>query len=481
MSQTVPYRLGAMKPAEAAIPPPHDLHAEQLVLAEILCDVDGRAMPRVKDLLKAKHFISERHARIYEACEALHAAQQPTDVTAVGAHLRSTGRLEQVGGYDSLSEIERAWTVGTDLRTMAEVVFDRWRLRSVMVRCDRIRAEIQLGKATTETQEYLEKAAKSLVEVANMSPRVTGETFLDVLKRVTGAITETYKAEAENRPMPLGLSTTFPTVDEMTGGLLPGKKFTVVGLPGAGKSVIGLQVAIAAAERGLGALFFATEQDKEELTIRAMSYRSGVDARSLTKAQRGIYGALPTGEWRRVVEVMNDRSFVKMPLVLESSPSLTVDQIVTRARTMHERMPITHKVPLGLVVVDYVQRLAAPEHLRDKIRNEQVNYASKALKNLAVELGIPVLELAQQKTVNDKSGKPARPGLGMVHHSRDVDQDADALLCIWERDEGDYVLVIPKSRSGATGEVEVDFEKHCFRMRERGSGPSYDGGYYESR
>lgn len=462
----------------SAIPPPHDLETERIVLAEILCDTDGKAMPLVADLLKPEHFYSEAHRRVYEACEALYAAQQPTDLTAVGAHLRSTGRLQQVGGHEYLSELERAWTVGTKVRAMAEVVFDRWRLRCVLELMDRTRAEILYGQATTDVQPFLESSTKALAEVVRRSPRSTGRPLLDVLKTVVREVSTTFR-EASMGEKHHGFSTSFPTIDEITGGLLPGRKLTVVGLPGKGKSVVGLQVAREAAARGVGVAFFATEQTAEELGVRLMSAVSRVDSRRIGKARH-----VPTGvtseEWSTVCERLTPE-VATLPLVIESSPTLTVDDIATRVRTLADTMPVTHKVPLGLVVVDYVQRLATPKGMENQQRNHAIDYATTELKTLAQSLGIAVLELAQQSTKSDKSGKPAKPELGMVYYSRKVEQESDVVLYLWERGPDDHVVVIAKSRDGETGEVEVDFEKPFSTMRERGSGPSYDGGYYESR
>ena len=46
--------------------PPHDLDAEAAVLSAIM--IDGAALDKVLEFLKAEHFYSEAHRRIYEAC-----------------------------------------------------------------------------------------------------------------------------------------------------------------------------------------------------------------------------------------------------------------------------------------------------------------------------------------------------------------------------------------------------------------------------
>src|SRR5579872_1827491 len=67
--------------------PPHDLDAEAAVLSSIM--VDPLALDKVLEFLKAEHFYSEAHRRIYEACIDLRSRGQPVDVVQVGTWLKS--------------------------------------------------------------------------------------------------------------------------------------------------------------------------------------------------------------------------------------------------------------------------------------------------------------------------------------------------------------------------------------------------------
>ena len=61
--------------------PPHDMDAEAAVLSSVM--VDPLAFDKVSELLRADHFYSEAHRRIYEACVDLSSAGKPVDVVQV--------------------------------------------------------------------------------------------------------------------------------------------------------------------------------------------------------------------------------------------------------------------------------------------------------------------------------------------------------------------------------------------------------------
>src|SRR5687767_11283926 len=88
-------------PIEGRVPP-NDLDAEAAVLSAAM--VDPSALDKVTDL-KAEHFYSEAHRRIYEGCLELRAAGQPVDILSVGRWLKDRQRLAQVGGTQYLTQI----------------------------------------------------------------------------------------------------------------------------------------------------------------------------------------------------------------------------------------------------------------------------------------------------------------------------------------------------------------------------------------
>src|SRR5271168_3723607 len=86
--------------------PPHDLEAEKALLSAVM--VDTAALDKVLEFLKAEHFYSEAHRRIFEAAIELHTIGQPVDVVQIGTWLKNRDRIAQIGGMSYLTELLNA-------------------------------------------------------------------------------------------------------------------------------------------------------------------------------------------------------------------------------------------------------------------------------------------------------------------------------------------------------------------------------------
>jgi replicative DNA helicase len=142
--------------------PPHNLDAEAAILSAILL-MDSLA--EAPGILRAEHFYSEAHRRIYEACVDLMAKGSPVDVVLVGTWLRDHDRLAQVGGMAYLTEILTCAPICANVAAYAKVVYEKWRVRQMILACQRIVAE---GYAAYgDTQIFLDKAAEAISNIAH--------------------------------------------------------------------------------------------------------------------------------------------------------------------------------------------------------------------------------------------------------------------------------------------------------------------------
>jgi replicative DNA helicase len=446
----------------AGTPPPHELDAEAAVLSAVMIDAgDVEALRSIADLLRPDHFYSEAHRRIYEAALALMGRGVAPDTVAIGSELKDHGRLQQAGGLGYLTELLNASPAVANARNHAEIVFDAWRQRQVLLRCQEAAAQIYDGVPPTETQAFLDGLGKSLVQVAVQSPRSSSSRVGDLFKDFFRASAREARADART----LGLTTTFPTLDRMTGGLHKGKKITISGLPGGGKTVLGKQIALANALAGVPTLLFVTEQTKEEITDLILASIAEIDSRRVRQIRTTPKDIrVSDGEWQSLAAAA--KLYYRVPLYIEHSETLTVEDIATRTRELALRLRSKDGLELGLVGVDHLHRLTPSIAPATPKRNEQIDHMTTALKRLAQELEIVVLEMAQQKSRAHENGRPAKPMLGDVQWSSKVEQESDAVIHLWEPAPGRHVLVVPKVRGGEVGEVEVVFDKAHSKMFE---------------
>jgi replicative DNA helicase len=459
-------KMQAMVPvARDGMQPPHDLDAEAAVIAACMNDeVGSKALKRLGGMLKHEHFYSEAHRRIFESILSLYESGHETGIITVSSDLKARGRLEQVGGMIYLTEVSNASPSHDAVRDHAMCVFDMWRRREAIVMCQKLEAHLYVGDVSTSNlQSFLDTSAREFLDLANKNPRSSGEDLLVVMKRVleAGALVSKRHASGEEQK-PMATTSIDALDDHIGGGMLGGKKYTIAARPGRGKSVLGLQLCRVNAKRGVGAAMFATEQNADELAVRLLAATAEIDSRRVQAFTHRP--TLNPDEWRRITEAGRDNA--KLPLVLDSNPNMTVDDVCAKATTLAHTFEARFGVKLGVIVVDYLQRLARPKHFGQDVTKDKVfSYSTMRLKSLAQELGIAVVELAQQKMAQDKSGKEMKPTERMVDWCPDAERESDAVVYLWERGNCDHVGVVTKVREGGfTGEFPFDFDKPHSRM-----------------
>lgn len=139
----------------------------------------------------------------------------------------------------------------------------------------------------------------------------------------------------------------------------------------------------------------------------------------------------------------------------------TITDIVAEARHWRNR------IKLDWIVVDYLQLI---QGIRRKGESRELEVArnSQMLKQLAQELEIPVICLAQVKRP-DKDRLRKRPTMNELRESGSIEQDADIIILLHNWDFIDdnkpaeraprenAELILAKNRNGRTGRAEVDF------------------------
>ena len=81
--------------------PPHDIEAEEAVIASLM--VDPQAMLAVQGIVKAADFFREKHGWVYDACLALWNRDEVVNQITVAHELASRDRLEEIGGQGFLA------------------------------------------------------------------------------------------------------------------------------------------------------------------------------------------------------------------------------------------------------------------------------------------------------------------------------------------------------------------------------------------
>lgn len=263
----------------------------------------------------------------------------------------------------------------------------------------------------------------------------TTQTFADVMPQVLEQIRSGQQA---------GLSTPWPDLDHKIHGLAPGRLYVFAARPGGGKSISGQNLAWHFSRKHEETVLFATmEMETSEVATRTVAQIAQVELDKLVTGN--VRSDDDKRKVERAAELMSD---ARIHFVAASGQS--VDDIRSDARNTQRRHG------LGLVVVDYLQMLRARDERMG--RREQVDEMARALKNLAMELHVPVVAMAQLNRESTKD-KGRAPVLSDLRESGEIEQAADVVVMLHRPDpenapeEGQMCVV--KARNGSTGPVDV--------------------------
>ncbi|MDP1570355.1 MAG: replicative DNA helicase [Vicinamibacterales bacterium] len=419
---------------------PHHLDAERAVLGAVM--VDQAQLAEATELLRPEMFYRAAHLNIYAAMIEVDRRGDPIDLMLLAEHLRRAGTLEDVGGPAYLAALMDGVPRGVNTGHYAALVRDRWLCRQVIFVANRLMA---LGYDAVEGGEAIITEAERLLLDLSRGRTSEGYVHAEQFMRETF---QTIQRLADGQQYITGLATGFGKLDGMTRGLQPGNLIIVAARPSMGKTSFALQIALEAARHGTVG-FVSVEMGRQEIGLRAAALQARINNFSL------LTGRLGSGEYERLTPALGE--IARGGFAIDDSPIMGPEQLRSRAR----RLASTHH--LVLLVVDYLQLLDG-KGLDAENRQQEVAQTSRILKQIAKELQVPLVALAQLSRANEARADK-RPQLSDLRESGALEQDADVVLLLhrpeyYEReptDPGLAELMLAKQRNGPTGLVKLRF------------------------
>lgn len=365
---------------------PQALDAESSLLGALL--IDGEAIHKILDLIKAEDFYKPAHQRIYQAMIALLEKGEPFDVVTLSNQLQSKEQLAQVGGAPYLAGLAASVATSASVFHYGKIIREKSMLRQVIRAATEI---VDQGYGGCEDIEgFLDTAEKSIFEISERQIRQAFTPVKEIVKESFKIIETLY----ENKSTVTGMPTGYQKLNELTAGLQPSDLIIVAGRPSMGKTAFALNVGFqAAAESGQAVAVFSLEMSKEQLVQRMLCSEARVDSSKL----RG--GFLRENDWPKLTKAASTLSETK--LFIDDTPAISVLEMRAKSR----RLKKEHD--LGMIVVDYLQLMRSDA---TESREREISDISRSLKALAKELHVPVVALSQlNRSVESRTDK--RPQL----------------------------------------------------------------------
>lgn len=405
--------------------------------------------------LKPEHFSHQIHAEVFAELTRRIDVGLPVDAVTLAPWWKGAPhRVElcETGFY--LADLMREAPVPESVSAYADQVIETAERRAL--------AEIGgTLKAQAENQDVvpndaLEAAERELAGLAETGPGQRTTTSASMA------------LEAALRDTKRGIPTGWADMDRKFLGWRDGRLYIAAGRPGMGKSLFGAAAALDVARRGIPVAFVSLEMSAGELAVRLAATLSGIPYSEIERS------GVPQG---RMDDFRQAREMIEsLPFTIIDMPGANVAGIRNALRRLDRDMQRRTNRGLGFVCVDYLGLMSPPDP-RMSIY-EGVTKNSQQLKQLARQLKVPILVLAQlNRSVEQRTDK--HPMLSDLRDSGSIEQDADTVFGLYreayyaqqqdidELDEGElgeYMrklesmaldVELLKQRGGSTGRVKL--------------------------
>jgi replicative DNA helicase len=423
---------------------PHNVEAEEATLGALIIDPDT-VLGALDAGLRPADFFTERNGWIFGAIMDLMAAGKPADLITLTDELQRRRQLEEIGGPAYLTHLLSQPPSSLWAGQYAEII----KRQSVLRQLIRVSARItkMAHQESLEPGEAIRQASEMLLELARNNQASDPRHVSHFCQEAHDILERLYSAENGILGLPTGLG----DIDKILDGLQRGKLVLIAGRPGMGKSSLALQMAHYGAKKHQAkALFFSLEMTGVEITQRLLSAETGIDSKVLQR------GPIEDGLYAQIMQATDTVS--RLPLHIEDQATSIED---IRAQAISHR----YRHGLDLLVVDYIQRVQAGKNYYS--RDAEVGAVSSALKQLALNLNIPVLAVSSlSRKCEDRHDK--RPKLSDLRDSGNLEYDADVVMFLYCDDvyypNSDFPNIaevnVAKHRGGPLGQANLYFKRH---------------------
>ncbi len=431
---------------------PKALDAEDGVISAIM--LDPSAIDEATDIISPSDFYKTANQMIFQAMIDLDKQKIPVDLVSLAQYLKDNGDLEKVGGGTHLAQIIDTVPRSVSVPHHSEIVEDKSLRRQGIAIAEEFKRlcfddTAGMDTAIDATQRKILALTQGKKHNGSVSMKILIPEALERLEKMQN-VTQT------------GVPTGYLEVDELTNGLQKSDLIIMAARPSVGKTALALNMLRNMVKANFTGLLFSVEMSRNQLMNRLLSAESKIHAKLFRNA------ALNKNHWEDLNNASARLYEKKLFVNDEVNNSRDIIRETRKCKKMHD---------IDVVFIDYLQLCHGDRGLR---REEEVAGMSRDFKQLAKELDIPVVALAQLNRQLEQRGDK-RPMLSDLRESGAIEQDADIVMFIYRddvhnpddyegRDNVPVEINFAKHRNGATGVCGLLFEKTLTLFKNRAYG-----------
>lgn len=430
--------------------PPNSVEAEIAVIGAMM--LKKEAISIATSILTAESFYNLNHKTIFTAIVELSKKNIGVDIITLSEELLLQGQLESVGGRGYLAIINKQVATSANVEKYSLIVREREFRRQL----------IDIGGTIVSDAYDMEKDALQAIDLAEaeifkMAEKRMKKEILSMPEMNRKCLEYLHEMKQRSQTGVTGLPTGLIDLDKYLCGLQDSELIIIAARPSMGKTALGLTIAKNLCEFGKSVAFFSLEMAYNQLIIRLLSGKSKVNQQKLRTGETNQY------DDQKIIEALQIMDNYR--LFIDDSSMMDIMELRSKCR----KLKAEHNI--DAVFVDYLQLIRANGL---ETREREIALISMTLKQIAKELSIPVVALAQlNRSIESRPGKSRSPLLSDLRESGSIEQDADVIIFVQRAEvygiteyedktptDGTAELIIGKQRNGPIGTVRTAFVKN---------------------
>jgi len=393
------------------------------------------AIEDAAEILTGSDFADARHEHAFDAVTSLDGDGKPVDPLSVHDAITATGLRSNLAYLHELHQ---------GVVSVASAGYHAQQVRAESIRraVRKSGADLQAIAETDDALEAVNAARASLDAVADRSQRVSVSNEQAVYDAI------------DSIDAPRGIPTPWDTVNNVIRGWAPGMLYVAGARPGVGKSVLAVGAILDAARRRSGVAIMASlEMPKDELYLRMLSSVGSVHG------ERIQHNRLTDDDNQRLRKAA--AQIAPLPLHVDDRTGMSLAQLRAVIRQQQRQQDV------AVVLVDYLGIMTPPPGHARSDKRVQVDVVVQGLKNLARDLKVPIVALAQlNRAIEGRSEKT--PVLSDLRESGGIEAAADCVLLMHrtEDEPNDLHINVAKNRHGPRAHLTLNFRGEYSRIED---------------
>lgn len=391
--------------------------------------------------LGAHHFQEENHQILFKKMQEL--KSQGKKLSSVILMTRAYDVVEKVG-MDTINELEKKGHP-ENFESYETELLDAYKEReTVRIVSGWLESEPKdANELTSAIEKVQDEAISDESDIMGILARLHDEPFQPPKAEITG--------------IPSGIK----ELDDLTSGWQPKNSIILGARPSMGKTATMLKFMTGAINNGDVPVVFSLEMDTESLIRRLIASVGVINSFQARNPAMWLSDG-KKDDWVRTVGELSAWDYE-----IYDDSGQTIQYIRSKVRKAKKKYAGKRIV----VLIDYLGLIQNGSAFNSS--HEKMTDVSRRLKSLAKDYDVPVITLAQlSRGLEQRQDK--RPMNSDLRESGSIEEDADMILFLYresyydkESTDNTLEIIVSKFRDGATGIVEVDYNRETGVIKDK--------------